>query len=216
MSNLKVTYRLVILLFTLLLNLPAKAQTDTEFWFVVPEVTIDHYRPGGANAFFKFSTGLLPATITISMPANQYDPATNPTGFQDIVINMAANSFHQQDLSCWIVRRVNPAVPDCNAIPLNASYAAGDYVDVNRLENKPLNASGINKFGIRITSTNPITAYWEISRQNNKEIWALKGRNGLGTDFYTPFQTHGANQNIIADTPSAIDVVATEDNTVVT
>ena len=216
MRNLKVTYRLVIFLLTFLLNLPAKAQTDTEFWFVVPEITIDHYRPGGANAFFKFSTGLLPATVTISMPANQYDPVTNPTGFQDIVINMAANSFHQQDLSCLIVRRVNPAVPDCNAIPLNASYAGGDYVDVNRLENKPLNASGINKFGIHITATNPITGYWEISRQNNKEIWALKGKNGLGTDFYTPFQTHGDNQNVIADTPSAIDVVATEDNTVVT
>ena len=216
MLNLKVTYRPVILILTLLLNLPVKAQTDTEFWFVVPEITIDHYRPGGANAFFKFSTGLLPATVTISMPANQYDPATNPTGFQDIVINMAANSFHQQDLSCWVVRRVNPAVPDCNSIPLNASYAAGDYLDVNRLENKPLNASGINKFGIHITATNPITSYWEISRQNNKEIWALKGKNALGTDFYTPFQTHGANQNVIADTPSAIDVVATEDNTVVT
>lgn len=192
------------------------AQTDTEFWFVVPEVTINHFHPGGANAYFKFSTGLLPATITISMPANQYDPITNPTGFQDIVINMPAGSFHQEDLSCWVVRRVNLGVPDCNAIPINTSYALGSYVDVNRLENKPLNASGINKFGILITSTNPITSYWEVSRQNNKDIWALKGQNALGTDFYAPFQTHGVNNGVTVDTPSAIDVVATEDNTVVT
>ncbi|HOU73566.1 MAG TPA: IgGFc-binding protein, partial [Tenuifilum sp.] len=193
----------------------AHAQTDTEFWFVVPEVTLSHYAPGGANAYFKFSTGLLPATITISMPANQYDPVTNPTGFPDIVINMAANSFHEEDLSCWIVRRVNPSVPDCNSIPIDTSYALADYADVNRLENKPLNASGINKFGIRITSTNPITAYWEISRRNNKDIWALKGRNALGLEFFAPFQTHGNNTSIL-DTPSAIDVVATEDNTIVT
>jgi len=219
MRNRFATYSLVLTFIVAMLSGTGKrlnAQTDTEFWFVVPEVTINHFHPGGANAYFKFSTGLLPATITISMPANQFDPITNPTGFQDIVINMPANSFHQEDLSCWIVRRVNLGVPDCNSIPINVSYAAGSYIDVNRLENKPLNASGINQFGILITSTNPITAYWEVSRQNNKDIWALKGRNALGTDFYTPFQTHGANDGVTVDTPSAIDVVATEDNTVVT
>ncbi|HOK87075.1 MAG TPA: hypothetical protein PLF12_12060, partial [Tenuifilum sp.] len=219
MRNRFAVYSLLLAFFVAILSGTGNrlyAQTDTEFWFVVPEVTINHFHPGGANAYFKFSTGLLPATITISMPANQYDPITNPTGFQDIVINMPAGSFHQEDLSCWVVRRVNLGVPDCNAIPINTSYALGSYVDVNRLENKPLNASGINKFGILITSTNPITAYWEVSRQNNKDIWALKGRNALGTDFYAPFQTHGVNNGVTVDTPSAIDVVATEDNTVVT
>jgi len=179
-----------------------RAQTDTEFWFVVPEVTINHQFPGGQPASFRIATGLLPATVTISMPANQFDPVTNPTGFPDIVINMPANSFHIEDLTCWIM---NPCTPP-----------GGTSADVNKLENKPLNASGINKFGILITSTNDITVYWEVSRQNNKDIWALKGSNALGTDFYVPFQTHRENANVIADTPSAIDVVATEDNTVVT
>lgn len=181
-------------------------QTDTEFWFVVPEVTINHQFPGGQPASFRISTGLLPATVTISMPANVFDPITNPGGFSDITINLPANSFYIQDMTCFIM---NP----CSPLPVPAVPAP---VDVNQLENKPLNASGINKFGILITSTNPITVYWEVSRQNNKDIWALKGRNALGTDFYTPFQTHGDNANYIADTPSAIDVVATEDNTVVT
>ncbi|MGE0077229.1 MAG: PKD domain-containing protein [Bacteroidales bacterium] len=178
------------------------AQTDTEFWFVVPEVTINHQFPGGQPASFRLATGLLPATVTISMPANQYDPATNPTGFVDIVIDMPASSFHIEDVTCWIMSPCSPA--DATS------------VDVNRMENKPLNTTGINKFGIHITSTNPITAYYEISRTNNKDIWALKGGNGLGTEFYTPFQTHGDNANVIADTPSAIDVVATEDFTTVT
>ncbi len=137
------------------------------------------------------------------MPANQYDPVTNPTGFHDIVINMPANSFHIEDLTCWIMSPCSP--------PTGAS------TDINKLENKPINASGINNFGILITATNPITAYWEVSRTNNKDIWALKGHNALGTDFYTPFQTHMYNQSIIPVQPySAIDVVATEDFTTVT
>ncbi len=179
------------------------AQTDTEFWFVVPEITISHQFPGGQPASFRISTGLLPATVTISMPANQYDPVTNPAGFPDIVFNMPANSFHIEDLTCWIMSPCSP--------PTGAS------TDINKLENKPINASGINNFGILITATNPITAYWEVSRTNNKDIWALKGHNALGTDFYTPFQTHMYNQSITPVQPySAIDVVATEDFTTVT
>jgi len=182
------------------------AQTDTEFWFVAPEVTISHQIPGGQPASLRFATGLLPATVTISMPANRYDPATNPTGFQDIVFDMLAHSFHIEDVTCWIMT-------PCTPIPVTSAAA----VDVNKMENKPLNASGINKFGIHITATNPITAYYEVSRQNNKDIWALKGSNGLGLDFYTPFQTNKDNQSITPVQPySAIDVVATRDFTQVT
>lgn len=189
-----------------LLVLPIKkgfSQTDTEFWFVAPEVTLSHYPPGGANAFLKLSAGSLPATVTISMPAG------NPAIFPDIVINIPAFGFHVEDLTCWVVS-------PCVGININTSYPEANYFDVNQLENKALNASGINNFGLRITSTTPITAYYEISRQNNKDIWALKGRNGLGTEFFTPFQTNRGNWpdgNVKAY--SAIDVVATEDGTVI-
>lgn len=201
-----VKYSLLLIFFLLSFG-HLRAQTDTEFWFVVPEVTIRHYFPGGQPASFRLSTGLLPATVTISMPANRYDPVTNPTGFQDIVINMPANSFHIEDVTCWIM---NP----CSPLPVPGS---SNPSDVNLLENKPLNASGINKFGIHITATNPITAYYEVSCRNNKDIWALKGENALGTEFYTPFQTQGRNHSITAEQPySAIDIVATEDFTTVT
>lgn len=199
--------RIVLYVTLLVLAFGGKAQTDTEFWFVVPEVTINHQYPGGQPASFRISTGLLPATVTISMPANQYDPVTNPTGFPDIVINLPPNTFHVEDLTCWIM---NP----CSPVPVPSTSSP---IDVNKLENKPLNPSGINNFGIRITSTNPVTVYWEVSRHNNKDIWALKGRNALGNEFYIPFQKHGVNvASVIKDTPSAIDVVATQDNTVVT
>lgn len=172
------------------------AQTDTEFWFVVPEITINHSYPGGVPAYFKLSSGSLPASVTISMPAG------NPAIFPDIPINLGANDFQVVDVSCWIVSPCNPIV--------------GTSTDNNLLENKPSNASGINNFGILITSTAPITAYYEVSNSNNKDIWALKGRNALGTTFFTPFQNQRNNDTYSPNYPySAIDIVATQDNTTV-
>lgn len=188
-----------------LLVLPIKkgfSQTDTEFWFVVPEITIDHPQspsaqyPGSVPASFKFATSNLPATVTISMPAG--DPAI----FPDIVVNIPPNTLQAVSMNCWIVSPCSPI--------------GGASFDVNRLENKRLNATGINNFGIYITSTAPITAYYEVDNHWNKDIWALKGKNGLGTEFYTPFQNQGINGNYTPTQPySAIDVVATEDGTVV-
>ncbi len=189
----------IILLALVSTNL--NAQTDTEFWFVAPDLTVGHNGggspAGGVPAFLRFSTMGLAATVTVSMPANRYNPTTNPTGFADITFNMPANSSQSVDLSWWVWR-------------------AG-IGDVNLMENKNLNASGINPFGILVQSTNVITAYYEVSNMRNADIWALKGRNALGTEFYTPFQTHGANGNTYTPLPySAIDIVATEDNTVIT
>jgi PKD repeat protein len=179
------------------LPLSSLAQTDTEFWFVVPEITINHGVPGGRPAYLRFASTGLAATITISQPAT-------PT-FTPIVINLAANASYSQDMSAFIALNV-----------------AGTWTDQNLLENKPLNATGINNFGLYIKSTTPITVYYEINNSWNGEIWALKGRNALGTNFYTPFQQLTANGNYpgppdaTAQPYSAIDIVATEDGTTVT
>lgn len=185
---------IVLVIFTYPLGL--LAQTDTEFWFVVPEITINHGTPGGRPAFLRFASTGLPATITVSQPATP--------GFTPIVINLAANASYNLDLS--------------NFIALNI---AGTWTDQNLLENKPLNPTGINNFGLYIKSTTPITAYYEINNTLNGEIWALKGKNALGTNFYTPFQQLTANGNYpgppdaTAQPYSAIDIVATEDGTTV-
>lgn len=197
-SHMAKFFFIILLLFFIVTN-SIKGQTDTEFWFVVPEITIDHQPPGGVPASFRFSSGILPATVTISMPANS-------NVFPDIVFNLAPNDFEIIDLSCWIVTPCNPPFTP-----------ATGYSDINIIENKPYNPSGINNIGIQITSTEPITVYYEVSRASNKDIWSLKGRNGLGTEFFTPFQTHGNNWSAgTVKAYSAIDVVATEDNTSVT
>ncbi len=171
------------------------SQVDMEFWFVVPELS-HRGNTGGTPGTFRIATLELPATVTISMPANPYHPTLNPNGFQDIVVDIAANSTAAINLTSLI---------DVAANPTN-----------NRLENKPLTPSGINNFGLHITSTNMITCYWEVNYAYGSDLWTLKGRNALGTLFYTPFQTFYNNRNLTPRTYSAIDIVATEDNTQVT
>lgn len=58
---------LLLLLFTVC-GLKSFAQTDTEFWFVIPDVTYEHQSPGGEPANFTISTLDMPSRVTISMP----------------------------------------------------------------------------------------------------------------------------------------------------
>lgn len=109
-------------------------------------------------------------------------------GFAPIVVNIPANSTSTVDLTPWI----------------------------GIIENKPANQ--VLNYGLHIVSNVNITAYYEIntSCNCNPEIFALKGRNGLGTEFYTPFQNFWSNGNYNPAAYSSFEIVATEDNTTVT
>ncbi len=73
-----------------------------------------------------------------------------------------------------------------------------------------------------IRSDREITAYYELHRvNNNPAIFSLKGKNAIGYNFWTPFQTQWPNNNwdaALGGDPafSQICIVATEDNTTVT
>ncbi|MFN0035411.1 MAG: HYR domain-containing protein [Saprospiraceae bacterium] len=85
------------------------------------------------------------------------------------------------------------------------------------VENLPPNTV-LNK-GFLIESTSPITAYYELigGVPNNPELFSLKGKNALGTTFYTPFQNVTDNSSGYTPLPhAAFDIVATENNTTVT
>lgn len=88
-----------------------------------------------------------------------------------------------------------------------------------QLETRPTNT--ICNTGLHIVSTQPITAYYEVANTNNTDIWALKGPNGLGMEFYIPLHKHAPfyNHNTFAAPHQALatfDIVATQNNTVVT
>ncbi len=153
----------------------AAGQTDTEFWFVAPEVTALH---GDNPVLLRFATFDAPATVTVTQPANPAFPAQ--------VVNIAANAAASINLTAWL----------------------------GMVENQPFNQV-LNK-GLRIVSTSPISAYYEVSPSNNfnPEIFVLKGSNALGTQFFTPFQT--LMQNNYPSSTAGFDIVATQPNTSVT
>ena len=80
------------------------------------------------------------------------------------------------------------------------------------IENKPSNQ--VLARGLRIVSSAPITAYYEVNHPENTDIFTLKGEAALGTHFYAPFQNNLTNN--FSQSTSGIDVIATTDGTEVT
>lgn len=149
------------------------AQTDTEFWFVIPDIQ-DQF---DNTMRFVVSSSNQAATVTFSQPAN---PA-----FPTQTLTLSTN--------------------DVQVLPLNVSPYQNAKTDI------------ITDLGFLITSTAPVTVYFENANNLDPDIFTLKGRNALGTEFFATFQdTLGNNSGYNPDPTSSIDVVATEDNTTIT
>ena len=79
----------------------------------------------------------------------------------------------------------------------------------------------ISPHGLYIQSNRKINAYVAL-QNNNSEIYALKGGNALGTQFFVPMQfqytTGNGNQSdgTYGTCRNAVEIIATEDNTTVT
>lgn len=90
---------------------------------------------------------------------------------------------------------------------------------INMIEN---GAYGfVSKKGILIESDQEITAYYEVRGisewgPSNCDIYALKGSNALGTEFILPMQNYWISANEAPDAYASFQIVAIEDNTVVT
>lgn len=99
-------------------------------------------------------------------------------------------------------------------IPANSLVSESLSHLINQIENTPANTV-LNR-GIKITSDNPITAVYEVvTSGNNPETYSLKGQNGLGLEFVCPFQTNGFNWAFTPTAKSQIDIVASQNGTVV-
>lgn len=118
--------------------------------------------------------------------------------------------------------------------PANAAFNGGVPIVVNlnaneskrinlsafqiQLETRPTNT--ILNTGLHIVSTADITTYYEVSNTNNTDIFALKGSNSLGTEFYIPLYKYAPFYNHTFANPhqaiASFDIVATQNNTVVT
>lgn len=85
---------------------------------------------------------------------------------------------------------------------------------IDSIEDKPANT--VLNYGLQLTSNSPVDAYYEEASTNNPEIFTLKGKNALGTEFYIDGQNNYRNHWDANYTAEAFDVVATEDGTIVT
>lgn len=122
---------------------------------------------------------------TLATPATiTISQPANP-GFPPQIINLGANAAQTLDLTPWI--------------------------DI--IENKPANS--VLNYGFKIKATAPIMAYYEVvtSCNCNPDIFALKGKNALGTNFIISAQTFLTNANYAR---SGFDIVATQSNTSIT
>jgi hypothetical protein len=162
----------------LLIFYSAQAQSDTTFWFAVPDVSsaFNYDRP----IFIRLTSQQQPCNVIISQPANG--------GLTTQNFFIPAYSTQSVDLTQWID---------------NLECAPGDVI-----QNK----------GIKITSTNKITAYYEVNANGpNPEIFSLKGSNAMGTRFFISSQYLLDNTATHSPTPrSSFNIVAAEDNTQVT
>jgi len=98
----------------------------------------------------------------------------------------------------------------------NSLYSLDLSASVAIIENQPANS--VLPYGLKVSSDFPITAVYEIvSNTNlNPETYSLKGQNGLGTEFVTPFQTLWDNGTTFNPTPyTMFCIVASQNNTTV-
>lgn len=117
--------------------------------------------------------------------------------------------------SVSISQPANPAfTPVIVNIAANASKTVDLTNNIDIIENKPANT--ILNYGLLVKSSNLITVYYEEASVLNPELFVLKGKNALGTEFLTPFQNFWDNAVYSPILPfSSFDIVATEDNTIV-
>jgi len=177
---------LILLIINLFCIKSAFSQVDTSFWFVAPEVSSNQVYGWWFDRPVYFHFSTLNDPATVTLSI----PA-NPN-FTPVTFNIAANSSYSYDITSFI----------------------------DSIENKPSNTI-LNK-GVKISSTAKINTYYEVvSTYNtaNPELFALKGKNALGLEFYIPGQNSFSNASFFNYLPtpySSFDIIATEDNTIVT
>lgn len=113
----------------------------------------------------------------------------------------------------------NPSfVPINLAIPATNTQTVDLTTWIDQIENKPPNQ--VLNYGIRIRASSPVTMYYEVASFScncNPEIFALKGQNALGIDFFIPSQNFLNNGSNYTPVPyNSFDIVATQNNTIVT
>lgn len=160
------------------------------------------------NSFSQLDTLFWFAAPEVSINNNDFD---RPILLRISTINQASVVTIDQPANLGFVP-ITITVPASNTQTVDLT----NWID--QIEIKPPNQ--VLNYGLRIRSSTPVTMYYEVASFTcncNPEIFALKGQNALGTDFFIPsqnFLSNGANYTPVPH--NSFDIVATENNTIVT
>ncbi len=204
---------LTSLIYTFLLSFLLKtttfAQTDTEFWFVAPEVSSDH---GDRPVLFRISTLHQASHVRISQPANP--------NFIPIPLSLEANSTITVDLTGRITSLENqPADAVLNkGLLIEASEPIAAYYEV---------ADGVNPEIFPLKGENALMLKFYIPSQNiyyNQngseaiDIVATEDNTTITINPTTQIVGHEANQSftIVLNKGETYSARATEVNTATT
>lgn len=177
--------KLIVLIIILLSATWISAQTDNLFWFAAPDISSDHGNaPKNGAPIYLHVTAVHPTTVTITQPANP--------SFTPIVFSLDEMEHR--------------------TIQLDA------IMGIDQIENYPQKLpqppASIQKKAFKITSSpGDITVYYELDNYYNRDIFPLKGRNALGTNFFVSTQNHFPNGDYAGTAWSGFVVTATENNT---
>ncbi|PKP27388.1 MAG: hypothetical protein CVU06_02140, partial [Bacteroidetes bacterium HGW-Bacteroidetes-22] len=141
---------------------------------------------GDSPVCFRIMTLDQPANVTLTEPASTEFP----------------NAFYKKYIPAYSMASFRIGHPTSSSMTDTLAM----------MENTPYGT--VNKKGLLLHSSTPVSAYYEVAHTNNPMIVTLKGKTALGKLFYIPSQDAYPN-NPSLNGREAFDIVATENNTTV-
>ncbi len=166
--------------------------------------------------FFQKNFAQSDTTFWFAAPQVSFNNAYNSGLDRPIVLHITNGNSTS---TITISMPSNPSfIPITQSLTPNSNTTIDLTAWINQIETTPANQ--VLNTGILIKSSAAITAYYENTSADcsfcNPEIFILKGKNALGTNFFIPsqiFLDNNPNYNPIPK--SSFDIVATEDNTTI-
>ena len=177
----------ILILFSLLFITSISKAQDTEFWFAA------------------------------SHPSEALDAGNRAN--RPVLIAISNDNRFPADVTITLYNDGTPVVFN-ETIPADGFFIK-EFItaaEVAQFQNPRSRAGTVTKYGIHITSRLNVSVYYQANCPSNRDIYILKGKKALGSKFYVPMQhdEHSPNQTSYTGACDQIDIVAIEDNTVVT
>ncbi|MFM2232240.1 MAG: hypothetical protein RJB31_941, partial [Bacteroidota bacterium] len=141
--NMNLPGKIIIIALICIGSIGGYSQADTQFWFAAPDLQQAH---GDRPILLRMAASRLPATVTISIPANP--------GFNPINVSIAANSSQSVDLtaSIGLIENTLPNAVYQRGLLISSTTPIACYYDIAHSNNGDMYAlKGKNALGKKFT-----------------------------------------------------------------